>query len=106
MYIAKILVKSGTNDDISAENLTLSQPNLALSESSRRNQLSQVTEAAGLNPSVQYLRLPSLRFLNDCCVIMICLLGPVPDHPVSGFSDSDICHYICLGSAAFGLYKV
>jgi hypothetical protein len=53
MYIAKILVKSGTNDNISAENLTLSQPNLALSKSSRQNQLSQVTEAAGLNPSVQ-----------------------------------------------------
>jgi hypothetical protein len=54
MNRAKILGKRDSKDDISAKNLTLSQPNLALSASSRLNKLSQVTEAARLNPSIQY----------------------------------------------------
>jgi hypothetical protein len=64
MNRAKILSQRGSKDDISAENLTLSQPNLALSESSRRNKLSQVTGAAGLNLSVQYSA-PTVAFYNN-----------------------------------------
>jgi hypothetical protein len=44
----------GPKRDFGAEISTVSQPKLPLSEFSRRNGMSQVTEGAGLNPSVQY----------------------------------------------------
>ena len=51
---AKIRVKKGPKRDFGAEISTVSQLKLPLSEFSKRNGMSQVTEGAGLNPSVQY----------------------------------------------------
>ena len=75
-----------SKDDIGAENLTLSQPNLALSESS--NKLSQVKGAAGLNPSVQYLQTDS----GEGTVVSLADDGEIPS--VHATSDNSACREI------------
>jgi hypothetical protein len=45
--------KKGPKCNFGAEILIVSQPKLPLSELSRQNGMSQVTEGAGLNPNIQ-----------------------------------------------------